>query len=141
MKRKQPLDIYDELPEDMRAYLQHYGWHFNRKACEYAVSLMRKKNPAMGKMEKIEPYTKEQVDELLRKSNVTLEDTHNYDYVFAANMCKADYLKSSVPDELHLALYVKDVIDDPDAEDGVTMRRWYATMVANGEMVDWAEIL
>ena len=141
MKRKQPLDIYDELPEGMRAYLQHYGWHFNRKACEYAVSLMRKKNPATGKMERIEPYTKEQVDELLRKNNVSIEDTRNYDYVFAANMCKADYLKSSVPDELHLALYVKDVIDDPDAEDGVTMRRWYATMVANGEMVDWAEII
>lgn len=141
MKRKQPLDIYDDLPEGMRAYLQHYGWHFNRKACEYAVSLMRKKNPATGKMERIEPYTKEQVDELLRKNNVSIEDTRNYDYVFAANMCKADYLKSSVPDELHLALYVKDVIDDPDAEDGVTMRRWYATMVANGEMVDWAEIL
>lgn len=141
MKRKQPLDIYDDLPEGMRAYLQHYGWHFNRKACEYAVSLMRKKNPATGKMERIEPYTKEQVDELLRKNNVSIEDTRNYDYVFAANMCKADYLKSSVPDELHLALYVKDVIDDPDAEDGVTMRRWYATMVANGEMVDWAEVL
>ena len=141
MKRKQPLDIYDEMPEGMRAYLQHYGWHFNRKACEYAVSLMRKKNPATGKMERIEPYTKEQVDELLRKNNVSIDDTRNYDYVFAANMCKADYLKSSVPDELHLALYVKDVIDDPDAEDGVTMRRWYATMVANGEMVDWAEIL
>lgn len=141
MKRKQPLDIYDDLPEGMRAYLQHYGWHFNRKACEYAVSLMRKKNPATGKMERIEPYTKEQVDELLRKNNVSIEDTRNYDYVFAANMCKADYLKSSVPDELHLALFVKDVIDDPDAEDGVTMRRWYATMVANGEMVDWAEVL
>lgn len=141
MKRKQPLDIYDEMPEGMRAYLQHYGWHFNRKACEYAVSLMRKKNPATGKMERIEPYTKEQVDELLRKNNVSIEDTRNYDYVFAANMCKADYLKSSVPDEAHLALYIKDVIDDPDAEDGVTMRRWYATMVANGEMVDWSEIL
>lgn len=141
MKRKQPLDIYDEMPEGMRAYLQHYGWHFNRKACEYAVSLMRKKNPATGKMERIEPYTKEQVDDILRKSNVSIEDTRNYDYVFAANMCKADYLKSSVPDEPHLALYVKDVIDDPDAEDGVTMRRWYATMVANGEMVDWSEIL
>lgn len=141
MKRKQPLDVYDELPEGMRAYLQHYGWHFNRKACDYAVSLMRKKNPSTGKMERIEPYTKEQVDELLRKTNVTVEDTRNYDYVFAANMCKADYLKSSVPDEPHLALYIKDVIDDPDAEDGVTMRRWYATMVANGEMVDWSEIL
>ena len=33
-----PLDAYDELPKDMRAYLSHYGWHFGKKkACEYAV--------------------------------------------------------------------------------------------------------
>jgi hypothetical protein len=77
----------------------------------------------------------------LKKYNITLENSVGHDYVFAANMCKADYLKSSVPDEQHLAMYVKDVIDDPDASDGVTMRRWYATMVANGEPVDWAEMM
>ena len=28
-----------------------------------------------------------------------------------------------------------------DAGDGTTMRRWYATMVANGTMVDWEEFI
>ena len=28
-----------------------------------------------------------------------------------------------------------------DAGDGTTMRRWYATMVANGVMVDWEEFI
>ena len=78
---------------------------------------------------------------MLKKYNVVLENNVGYDYVFVANMCKADYLKSSIADEHHLALYVKDTIDDIDAGDGVTMRRWYATMVANGEMVDWDDIL
>lgn len=64
-----------------------------------------------------------------------------YDSVYAANMCKADFLKSSVPDEQHLALYVKDVIDDADATDGLLMRRWYAGMVAAGEPVEWDEML
>lgn len=35
-------------------------------------------------------------------------------------------------------------IDDEDAEDagdGTTMRRWYATMVANGTMVDWEDVI
>lgn len=141
MHKRQPLDIYDDIPHDMRVYLQHNGWNFNKRACEYAVSRMRKLNPATNKLERIEPYTKDQVDELLKKYNITIENNIGYNYVFAANMCKADYLKSSIADEQHLALYVKDVIDDSDAAEGVTMRRWYATMVANGEMVDWADIL
>lgn len=139
--KKTPLDTYDEIPRDMRTYLQHHGWHFGKRACEYAVGMMKKKNPASNKIEKIEPYTKEQVEDMLTKYGVTIEDTSNYDYVFIANMGKADYLKSSIPDEQHLALYVKDVLEDPDAGDGVTMRRWFATMTANGVGVDWSEIL
>lgn len=139
--KKTPLDIYDEMPKEMRTYLQHNGWHFNKKACMYAVGMMKKRNPVSNKLEKIEPYTKEQVEDMLKKYNVTIEDTSNYDFVFVANMGKADYLKSSIPDEQHLALYVKDVLEDPDADDGVTMRRWYATMVANGTGVDWEDIL
>lgn len=141
MRQRQPLDLYDDMPRDMRKYLSNNGWHFNKKACDFAVSLMKKENPSTKKKEKIEPYTKEQVDEMLKKYNVVLENNVGYDYVFVANMCKADYLKSSIADEHHLALYVKDTIDDVDAGDGVTMRRWYATMVANGEIVDWEEIL
>lgn len=137
---KQALDIYDDMPMDMKRYLRHNGWHFNKKACDFAVKLIRKENPSTKKIEKIEPYSKEQVDELLKKHSITLDNNSGYDYVFVANMGKADYLKSSIPDEQHLALYVKDVIDDIDAGDGVTMRRWYATMVANGELVEWDEI-
>jgi hypothetical protein len=140
-KERLPLDIYDDMPKDMRKYLQNNGWHFNKKACTWAVSLMKKENPTTKKKEKIEPYSKEQVDEMLKKYNITLENNVGYDYVFVANMGKADYLKSSIPDEQHLALYVKDVIDDVDAGDGVTMRRWFATMVANGEIVEWDEFL
>lgn len=139
--RKTALDMYDDMPREMRTYLSHNGWHFNKRACEYAVKMMKRKNPASGKTERIEPYTKEQVEDMLAKYGVTIEDTSNYDFVFVANMGKADYLKSSIPDEAHLALYVKDVLDDVDAGDGVTMRRWYATMVANGDGVEWSDLL
>ena len=40
MPKKAPLDIYDDMPSEMRSYLRHNGWHFNKKACEYAVNLM-----------------------------------------------------------------------------------------------------
>ena len=68
-------------------------------------------------------------------------DKTNHSIIFVANMCKADYYGSSITDEKHFALYIKDTIDDEDAGDGTTMRRWYATMVANGVMVDWEEFI
>ena len=63
-----------------------------------------------------------------------------YDYVFAATMCKADYLGSSIEDEEHLTKYIKDTIDDVDASDETTFRRWVATMIGNGLPIDWYEI-
>ena len=54
-----------------------------------------------------------------------------------SDMCKADYLGSSVPDGLHLCLYVKDVIDDVDGYDGIAFNRWYADMCRKGIQVDW----
>ncbi len=135
------MDIYDERPREMTRYLQHNGWHFNKKACDWAVSLMRRQNPATGKRERVEPVTKEYVDALLSRYGVRLENNILYDYVYVANMCKADCYKSSVPDEEHMAKYVKDVIDDPDAYDGMVLNRWYADMTHSGQPVDWGELL
>ena len=125
----------------MEAYLSNFGWHFNKKMCDFAVSLMKKINPATGKKERIEPISKEKVEELLTKYCMKLDNNSLYDFVYVANMGKADFFKSSIPDEQHLAVYVKDVIDDPDAPDGTTMRRWYATMIAAGEPIEWDEMI
>ena len=111
------LDMYDDMPKYMRKYLQNYGWHFNRALCSYAISFMKKGGKSL------EPVSKEYID------------------VFVGNMCKADYYGSSITDERHFALYIKDTIDDEDAGDGTTMRRWYATKVANGTMVDWEDVI
>lgn len=125
----------------MRAYLRNNGWHFNKKACDYATKLMRKKSPATGKPEQIEAWTKDEVEKLLQREGVTLDNNTGHDFVFVANMAKADYFGSSIEDEKHIALYVKDNIDDIDAGDGTIMRRWYASMVAAGIPVEWDEIL
>ncbi|MBT9865466.1 hypothetical protein GPL03_12495 [Bacteroides uniformis] len=141
MRYREPLDIRDKRPEEMEAYLSNFGWHFNKKMCDFAVSLMKKINPATGKKERIEPISKEKVEELLTKYGMKLDNNSLYDFVYVANMGKADFFKSSIPDEQHLAVYVKDVIDDPDAPDGTTMRRWYATMIAAGEPIEWDEMI
>lgn len=132
---------YDEYSKAMLTYLKNYGPHFNRKLCEFAVSLMEKKDPATGKMKKIIPYTKDKVELMLANTRTVVENAQLYDCVYVANMCKADYLGTSVPDEAHLVMYIKDTIDDPDAEEGLMFNRWYADMCYMGKAVDWEEML
>lgn len=135
------LDIYDDMPNDMKQYISNYGWHFNRKAFEYAINTMKKYNTETNKVEKLEVITKEDIDKLLKSYGVSLDNNIMYDYVFVANMCKADYYGSSITDDYHLCLYIKDTIDDVDASDETTFRRWVATMIGNGNPIDWYEIV
>ncbi len=140
MKRV-PLDMYDDIPEEMRKYLKHHGWHFNKKACDFAVNLMRKKNASTGKMEKVEKLPKEQVDVMLLKYGVQLENTFDYDYVYLANKLKNVMLKSSLADEQHLAMAIKDIVEDSELGDGEIMRKWDAEMTARGISIEWADIV
>lgn len=100
---------------------------------------MTKRN-SDGKVERVSVYTKDCVDRILSKYNIELENKIMYDYVFVAQMCSADYLGSCIEDEEHLAKYVKDTVDDVDASNETTFRRWLATMIGNGEPIDWEEI-
>lgn len=131
-----PLDIYDEMPKQMRRYLQFNGWHFNKHAYYFAVSLMRKKG-AEGKKTKVEPMKKEDVDNILKANGVEVENKGNYDYVYEATKCMADNYGSSIEDDRHLALYVKDTCDDIDAAEGCVMRCWFAKMTAGGVSIPW----
>lgn len=130
---------FDEMPEAMVAYMRHYGPHFNRKLFEFAVSLMTKEQN--GKEVPVTPYNKEQVKNMLSSHGVTLKNDQLYDSTYVACMCKADFLGSSIADERHLAMYVKDVVDDPDGYDGIVFNRWYADMCYTGVAIDWEEML
>lgn len=137
-----PLDIFDiEIPREMRSYLRSYGFNFNRKACDYAISRMKRLNPATGKRESIEAMNKESVEELLKKNNIKLDHNEGHNFVYAANMIKADYWKSSVKDEATMAQMIKDIIDDPDNEGGNIFRHWLTDCDAKGHIVDWEELL
>ena len=130
---------YDEKPLAMINYLRYYGPHFNKKLCDFATSKMYK--IVNGKREKIKPISKEGVDIILNGHNVRLENDQLYDSVYVANMCKADFFGSSIKDEQSLAKYVKDVIDDNDAYDGIVFNRWYADMCYTGIAIDWEDML
>lgn len=135
------LQEYDIIPREMRAYLRNNGRHFNKKACELAVKNMRKYNDTTRRMERIEPLDKNAVDELLKNNGITIDDARGYDYVYVANMCKADFYGTAVEDERHMALYIKCVIDDADAVGGMIFNRWLADCDTNGISIDWEELL
>ena len=133
------MGSYDEIPEGMMRYLNNYGCHFNKKLCMEAVSRMYKE--VNGKKESIKPYTKEQVDEMLENYGVEIKRGKLYDCTYVANMGKADFLGSSIPDEKHLAKYIGDVLDDADAEDGYVFNRFYADCMFMNNPIDWDEMI
>lgn len=129
------------MPVGQQVYVIANGYHFDKKLYEYAASMMRKMNKQTQKEEKVPVFTKEEVDVILKKFGVEVENKGNYDYVYAAQMCRADYLGGSVPDEQRLAMYVRETCDDVDAPDGLIFRTWVMKMSTMGESIDWYQFL
>lgn len=136
---RESLTQFDEFPRAMKIYMRNYGPHFNRKLFEFAVSQMY--TEINGEEKKIVPYTREEVNNILKYHGVELKRNQLYDAEYVACMCKADLLGDSVPDEKHLALYIKNVIDDVDARDGIVFNRWYADMSYSGIAINWEDML
>lgn len=130
---------YDEIPEGMMIYINNYGCHFNKKLCAEAISRMY--YITNGKKEYIKPYTKEEVEEMLNAYNIKLKNNKLYDAVYVANMCKADFLGKSVPTEEHLAKYIKDLLDDADANEGFVFNRFYADCVFMNNPIEWEDMI
>ena len=130
------MDYYDIMPAGLDAYLSTYGWHFSKALCEFAVTKMRDRNG-----NKLQMKTKEQVDTILKASNVELEHDYGYDAVFVMHMGLSDYYGSSVIDELHLAKYVKDVLDDKDGYEGIALTRYLADCSAKGVPIIWEDMI
>ena len=129
------------MPAEMKAYLRNYGYSFSKKACEFAVSHMERENKTTGKMEKIEPYSKDKAEELLEKYGVKSENNIGYNFVYVLNMSLADYWKESIDDEEHLAKHVKAIIDDADDNPDNLFRMWIAKMDGNSIPIPWEDLL
>lgn len=134
------LDSRDKFPSGMEDYLMQNGWHFNKRLYEWAVSRMMKKNQ-LNKVDKITPYTQENLDTMLKSNNVNIENNVGYDALYVLNMAKADFHGSSITEESKLVKYVKDYLDDIDGYDGIAMTRFYADCIGKGEIVPWEDVL
>lgn len=123
----------------MEDYLAVYGWHFSKKMCEWASSRMYRTE---GKEKKyITPYTRDHLNNLLVQYGMEIKGAKGYDDVYIANMCKADFLNSSIRGESELLQYVKDVIEDPDAYDGMPFTRFYADCIGSGTPIQWDDMI
>lgn len=106
------------------------GYHLNAQD--------KRNNRQIGKSR---TYRKDTVEELLKVNNVKLENADNYDFVYVANMARADFFKSSLKDEAALAQFIKDMVDDPDQADGFIFNRFYADCNHNGIGIPWDDVL
>lgn len=135
-KNRIPLDSYEMIPEEQRAYFMNYGKHFNEKMCRFAVSMMRdRKGNKVGMMKK------DDLEKKLKENNIEIENDVMHDAVYAMSMVLADFMGSSIEDEKHALLYVKDLLDDPDAADGQVFNRFFADCVNAGIPIEWSEMI
>lgn len=138
---KQRLDSRTVFPSGMEDYLALYGWHFSKKLCEHAVSRMTRKSPTTGSPERLPAWDRAKVEEVLRRYGVDPSKFIAYDHVYVMNMARADYMGSSIPDEQHLAMFVKDYLCDPDGYDGVALTRYFADCNGCGEQPMWDDVI
>ena len=124
---KEDFTEYDVKPKEFLNYLRYYGPHFNKKLCEFACSNLEKKE-----------YTKEKLDQLLQAYNIQIKNSKLLDYVYLANWCKSVLYGSSIIDEKHLALFIKDILDK---EEDLVFNRWYADMAKLGIPIEWEDVL
>lgn len=120
----------------MEAYLSNYGWHFSKPLCEWAVNNMRDRNG-----NKVPMKSKEEVEAVLNRNNIELENNAGYDAVFVMHMGLSDYFGSSIVDEPRLARYVKDVLDDKDGYEGVALTRFLADCSGKGLPIIWEDVI
>ena len=119
-----------------KKYQRLFGPHFTKELCNFAVSMMEDENGP------ITPFTKQEVEGKLNAYGIKLKYNKLYDFVYVANMCKADFLGSAVPnDDQHLCEYIKKVIDDPDGYDGQVFNRWLSDVEGMHIAVDWSEFV
>ena len=130
------LDYYDILPDGMDAYLSHYGWHFSKKMCEWAVGNMRDRN---GRP--LQARTKDSIERILSTYGIKLDNDKGYDKVFVFHMGVSDYLGGSIPDEAHIARYVKEVLDDVDGYEGIAFSRFFADCNGKGVPIIWEDMI
>lgn len=121
------LTTYDIKPEGFLNYLQYYGQHFNKKLCEFACNQLT-----------VHDCDKEKLESLLKSYNITIKNAKLHDIVYVANWCRSVFYGSSISDEKHFLLFIKDIFDK---ESDLIFNRWYADTAKRGIPIEWSDMI
>ncbi len=119
-------------PKDL--YLETYGPHFNKKLCEFAISLICHSGKSSN-------LTWEQVMSLLDRYKIQLDMKHPYDIYYIANMAYNDYYEHSLKDDHQLTLFIQDYLEDEDGYEGISFYRWLTDMKYKSITIDWENMI
>lgn len=124
---KEDFTEYDIKPKEFLNYIKYYGHHFNKKLCDFACK-------SFGRLE----YNKEKIDLLLQAYNIELKNCKLHDAVYVANWAKSLFYGSSIIDEKHFAIFLKDMFEK---EGDLIFNRWYADTARRGIPIEWEEMI
>ena len=85
--------------------------------------------------------SREHVSDWLKTQGANLKNNEGYDAAYVLMMAKADYFGSSIKDNIHLALFVKDYLDDPDGYETKAFDHFVMDCKAKGEHIYWEDFL
>ena len=120
----------------MEEYLEDYGFHFNKRLFEFAVEMMEDRNG-----QPLKPWDKQKSTDFLKANGVSLKNDMGHDAAYVLNMARADYFGSSIVDDPHLAMFVKDYLDDRDGSPTRAFDEFYIKTVAMGIPIFWDEMM
>lgn len=131
------LDYYDILPAGMEAYLSNHGRHFSKPMLEWAVSMMEDRDGRKGML-----LDKKKFDETMKNYGVTLKRKDGfYDGPYVWAMARSDYYGTSLLDDQHIALFVRDYIDDVDGNPTRAFDEFYINCVSKGIDIPWEDLI
>lgn len=129
-------DVYDNMPEDMKKYLANYGWHFNKKMAEWAVSKMEDRNG-----NSVQCKESDTLMSTLKANGIDTSGIVGYDAVYVEAMARADFLGSSLQNDLHVLKYVGDYLNDKDGYEGIALTRFYVDCIGKGMPIFWEDMI
>lgn len=135
-------DNRTEYPSDMERYLYDYGYHFNEKLYRFAVAKMngKREDEMTEKDWKMYPE-RDELRQRMKEQGIQLINDVGYDALYVYAMCASDYLGSSVPDEKHHLLFIRDYLDDVDGAESRAFDEFYIKCVALGIPIFWGDML
>lgn len=131
------FDYYDISPAGYDAYRSHHGHHFSKPMLEWAVSMMEDRYG-----DKVKVIEKQDFEDRMKVYNqIISRKVGYYDGQYVWCMGTADYLGDSVPDEHHLAKFVKNYLDDRDGNPTKAFDEFVTNCYRKGIDIPWKDMI